>query len=374
MTEKKSWVDRLFGLNMWYGMSLGNWVNLLSKHQFTVDTNLIPRALLTTCQTTLNSAAGFLEKAVYEKEIDKTELVAPPIFILGYWRTGTTHLHNLLSKDERFTYPTTYTCMFPNHFLLTESIGKKLLSLLIPEKRPMDKMQLSWESPQEDEVALALLGGLSPYIDFAFTDSPETHHRFLDFEHTTAEERELFQQLIAYFVQKHTLRSRKRVLLKSPTHTFRIKLLAKAFPEAKFIHIYRNPVRVFFSAVHTFTILREQVGLTKPDNSRLEQRIIEDMISCYRHVQKDRALLAPNQFHEIRFENLEKQPLKELESAYQKLDIGGFKAVLPRLEAYLDSIANYRKNVYAIPLEKKRQLAEKLAPILKTYGYQMESV
>jgi hypothetical protein len=31
--------------------------------------------------------------------------VKQPLFILGHWRSGTTHLHNLLATDEPFAYP-----------------------------------------------------------------------------------------------------------------------------------------------------------------------------------------------------------------------------------------------------------------------------
>ena len=31
-------------------------------------------------------------------------------------------LHEMLILDERHSYPTTYECMEPNHFLLTEEI------------------------------------------------------------------------------------------------------------------------------------------------------------------------------------------------------------------------------------------------------------
>ncbi|MEM3054250.1 MAG: sulfotransferase, partial [Candidatus Bathyarchaeia archaeon] len=182
---KESWLSRILGLNMWFGMTLSGWLKLLSKYRFAVERERIPMVVITTGQTLLNSMASYLERVLYEKEVAKTELVTHPIFIIGYWRTGTTHLHNLLCQDERFTCPTTYTCMFPSHFLLTERLMKRLLFSSLPRTRPMDNMRLLWDSPQEDEVALALLGGVSPYMDFAFPNTPEIHRRFLDFEDAT---------------------------------------------------------------------------------------------------------------------------------------------------------------------------------------------
>ena len=42
-----------------------------------------------------------------------------PLFILGHWRSGTTHMHNLLGKDPNHTYPTLWQVIFPDSFLVT---------------------------------------------------------------------------------------------------------------------------------------------------------------------------------------------------------------------------------------------------------------
>ena len=40
--------------------------------------------------------------------------------IIGHWRSGTTMLHELLILDPRHTFPNTYQCFEPLHFLWTE--------------------------------------------------------------------------------------------------------------------------------------------------------------------------------------------------------------------------------------------------------------
>ena len=45
------------------------------------------------------------------------------VVVLGYWRSGTTLLHELLCLDARYTYPTTHACMNPHHFLFTRGLG-----------------------------------------------------------------------------------------------------------------------------------------------------------------------------------------------------------------------------------------------------------
>ena len=42
----------------------------------------------------------------------------------------------------------------------------------------------------------------------------------------------------------------KRLLLKSPVHTARVRILKRLFPDAQFVYIHRNPYDVFRSAAH----------------------------------------------------------------------------------------------------------------------------
>lgn len=355
---------------MGVGITINRWLYLLIRHRFAVEISRLPSVLLITFISILNTTIGCFEKAIFKKRVDETKLIAPPLFIIGYWRTGTTHMHNLLSLDERFTYPTTYTCLFPNHFLLTENTLKRRLEGFLPQTRPMDNMQLSWDMPQEDEIALALITGLSPYIDFAFPQTPPTNHRFLDFREATFKEIQIFKETLSHFVRKHTYRSRKRVVLKSPTHTYRIKLLARIFPGAKFIHLVRDPITVYLSAIHTFKIQRRLIGLKKPDNSLLELEVIKDMLLCYCNIREIKESLTPDEFCEIRFEDLEKQPITEIEKIYCSLRLRGFESVRSKLESCLASITGYEKNVYDIPDWKRNQLLRIFSPIVEEYGYQ----
>lgn len=55
-----------------------------------------------------------------------------------------------------------------------------------------------------------------------------------------------------YFLRKlqYTRGADKRLVLKSPVHTARVKLLLELFPDAQFVYIHRDPYDVFRSAVN----------------------------------------------------------------------------------------------------------------------------
>ena len=95
-----------------------------------------------------------LEDAVYGHKLAKMEIDPDPLFIVGHWRSGTTHLHNLLGRDPRHTVPNVYQVIFPGSFLLTGKIGPKLLKNALPETRTYDNVRWGWDEAAEDEIAL----------------------------------------------------------------------------------------------------------------------------------------------------------------------------------------------------------------------------
>src|SRR5581483_8900645 len=131
----RRWAPRL-----WMGCSMRSWWQLLRRHGFAVDARYLYFAAVDTVVSIVNSALAAIAHALYARRVSETE---PPeiIFIVGHWRSGTTLLHELLCLDPRHVSPTTYECLAPHHFLLTESVLPRLLKFLMPERRPVDDMK-----------------------------------------------------------------------------------------------------------------------------------------------------------------------------------------------------------------------------------------
>ena len=103
------------------GMTLGDWWALLRRHRFAIDLRHSPRALVQSAVSAANSVNARIERLRFGERIDAAE-VHPPLFILGHYRSGTTHLHNLLALDPRFAAPTFYQALNPHTFLTTERL------------------------------------------------------------------------------------------------------------------------------------------------------------------------------------------------------------------------------------------------------------
>ena len=68
------------------------------------------------------SVPGWEEPALWRKD-SGTRRFDAPLFILGIWRSGTTHLHNLFAQDDRFAFANNYQVCFPRTFLTMEKLA-----------------------------------------------------------------------------------------------------------------------------------------------------------------------------------------------------------------------------------------------------------
>src|SRR6185503_9923340 len=164
-----------------------------------------------------------------------------PLFVLGHWRSGTTHLHYLLGLDDRFAFPGLYQVHFPHTFLTTEQRLSGLVGFLLPRHRPYDNVRLDLQVPDEDEFAMCVLGFMTSYLAGVFPRRMEYYEQFLTLQNTPASAVDQWKSSLRLFLQKLTLKSGKPLIVKSPTHTGRIKLLLEMFPDARFVHIHRDP-------------------------------------------------------------------------------------------------------------------------------------
>jgi hypothetical protein len=347
-------------------MDAAGWLRLIKRNRFAVDPRRLHWfALISVCALG-NSLLGYVQNLLWSRRVSEARIVHAPVFIIGHWRSGTSLLHELLSLDPEHAGPTTYQCLFPHHFLLTESYLPKLLRFVMPAHRPMDNMPMSWEGPLEDEYAMCNLGQPSPYLAIAF---PNERPRDLDVANAPRETADRWQRSFVRFLKQVTVRSAKRIILKSPPHTLRIRLLLELFPDARFVHIVRDPFVVFPSTVNLWTRLYRLQGLQTPTYDGLEEYVLENYTHFFGKLQESRALVPPSRFHELRYEDLVRDPVCELRTLYQQLDLGDLQRMMPRLEQYLNDTRDYKTNRYNLTAEQQQRIAQCWGPVIRQYGY-----
>ncbi|MEN6404915.1 MAG: sulfotransferase [Thermoguttaceae bacterium] len=369
-SQKGGYKDRFWIPRFWDGIGVIGWFSLLWRNRFAVAPSRIAMALIIAGLSFFNSFLWLIQIFFYRRKIERTRIDYDPIFVIGHWRSGTTLLHELLVRDPRHTYPDTYDCFAPNHFLVSGWWMKPWLQVLLPTQRPIDNMPAGWSHPQEDEFALCNMGLPSPYLTAVFSNRPPQYQEYLDFRGVSASALHRWKSQFLWFLKCLTLRDPKRIVLKSPPHTARIRVLLEMFPRAKFVHIVRDPRILFPSTVNLWRRLYRDQGLQAPKCEGLDEQVFQTLTRMYDAFDRDRDLLGKGQFCEVRYEQLVADPLGEMRRVYQELDLGDFEAARPGVEAYFAGQKNYRTNRYEITPEMKAEIGRRWKKYAERYGYE----
>lgn len=313
------------------------------------------------------------EYLLYGKRLDATPLSPPPIFIIGHWRSGTTHLHNLLALDKQFAFTTMYQSIAPGCTLVGGHALKSALQAFLPKSRPMDNVTWSMDSPQEDEIPIGKLGGPSVYSMWYFPhNSIEIARNSILFDGDFKKSKSDFQKFYIKILKLSSFSGRGRqLLLKNPANTGRISTLLEIFPAAKFIHIHRSPYDVYRSTLHMhreawkIATLQTLKGL---DEREIVLVVYELLMRAFL---RDRAAIPSENYIEVRYEELEADPVKVLGNIYEKLSIPGFPSVKSDLDSYVESIKHYRKNDLPLSNDDICIINSKLAFAFEALGYPM---
>ncbi len=325
-----------------------------------VDPNRSQNGLYRKALYSLSAArASWLCRIQHAKNSDaiNSVIVSPPVFLLGFWRSGTTFLHELFCCDKRFGFPSTYACLNPSHFLLTEEWNRKYGKETLA-RRPMDDMRYSWTSPQEDEFALLALGAASPYEALIVPSLMRDPRLLLDLRQHPKEEQDRWKELLLYFLRLLAVQQGKSMILKSPPHGFKLSLLLTLFPDARYVVIERNPYEVFASNVKLWETLLDLYSVERFSGEEVEAFILSAFVVHEQAIVEGCRAADSRSIARVRFEDLVTNPMKEMERLYRELDISDFDTVRTHLERYLARVNNHQRNSYFLSAHQKRRVEE----------------
>ena len=258
--------------------------------------------------------------------------------------------------DDQFGFPTTYQCLMPHHFVLTEWLLSRVLRFLLPKTRPMDNMAVAFDRPQEDEFAMCMLGAPSPYSAIAFPNRPPCRENSLDPETMSAAELRTWKQKFYRLLQKITWK----------TGTARPEITAahlphqnsqEMFPEAIFINILRNPLDVYPSTVNLWRTLHQTQGLQTPSSEGLQEFVLSTYVRMFEKLKEGKPALRADQFYELTYRDLVEDPIGEVKKIYDYFGLADFRLVLPKLEQYLAQNKNHETNRYDLSAAERAMVA-----------------
>jgi len=361
-------------LYFWHGMGITTWAKLVARGRFDVTANCLPNIFTVTLWSPVNSLLYIVSELIYGVKANRHRIDPAPVFVLGHWRSGTTFLHDLLSCDPDHGYPTTYQCFFPNHFLLTGGAVRRWFNVFLPKRRPMDNVPVGVDRPQEDEFAFANLGMGTHYVTLAWPRHGPQDMSYLDLVNLSDDEREEWEEGFLWFVRRLSFKQKKRLVMKSPAHTARIKTLMKLFPDARFIHISRNPLAIYPSTVKLWKALDSVQGLHNPanDDPWMEDFVFSVFDTVFRRYEEDRHLIPQGRLMEVRYEDFTKDPKTALSDIYDKLDLGDFARAESAVDAYLSSQSDYTPNEFDLPKSLREKIIQRWTGYIDRFGYRDE--
>ena len=307
---------------------------------------------------------------LFGRAIAATKLAGPPLFVLGHWRSGTTLLHELLALDTKYASPTTFECFAPSHFLLTEGLVTRFGGWLLPDKRPMDNMKAGWALPQEDEFALMNLGAPTPYLRMLFPCNEIPYENTLDSRGFTVEELAKWKFLLDWFLKAVTYKSGKPLVIKSPPHTGRLGILKDMYPDAKFVHIVRDPRKLFPSTMKLWRSLDTVQGLQVGENEpRLRKFVFDSLRTMYRSFDEDRKGIPSNQLVEVKYEDLVRDPVGVVRGVYRDLELPDFETIEPQIQSKMQQEKDYKTNRFSSDNQEEAVILQEWREYATKYGY-----
>lgn len=339
-----------------FGISVSNWIKLLENNGG-VDTKYLLRGIFITIMSIITVPIRLLFKLKYESKINNIKIERPPVIIIGHWRSGTTYLHELLSQDSQFCFVTLWHTLLPDSFLILNPI-KKFLANFLPTKRPMDEINVDIDGPYEEEAGIAVFSPWSFFHCLHFARNAEEQYlKSIHFEGLSDREKKQWRNKYLKFMKSVTYANNgKRLLIKNPANTARISALLEIFPDANFIHIYRNPYKVYLSTIKMRNRVLDKLALQNSKKEDIEKQVVENYKRLMKSFFEQKKLISKDKIVDIKYEDLVSSPLKQVKKIYKKLDLPGLDNALPEMEKYLERQKDYKTNVYKIDNKVLKQV------------------
>jgi len=331
----------------------------------------IPKALLGVLVSLILFPLEVYETLKYKEIINVTKIEKPPIFIIGFWRSGTTHLHNLMSMDSQFCYASQFLVTYPKCFLSSPWL-KDLIGRWLPDKRLMDNMDISFDVPQEEEFAICNMSPFSFYHSFIYPrKSDDYFDKYIMFKNVSAETINKLKECYMFFLKKVAYAyNNQQIILKNPVNTARIKFLLEMFPDAKFIHIYRNPYMVYQSNINLYNKVSQEC---KVQDLAADHVMKNSLINWYKSAMgryfEESKLVPDGNLVEVKYEDLIASPIENIEKVYNKLQLSGIDDMRDKLRDYLAGVKDYKCNKYKFTDDVIEAAKKNFAFTLDKWGY-----
>lgn len=277
--------------------------------------------------------------------------IAAPVFIIGLPRTGTTHLHGLLSEDPDNRAPLTWEVMYPAATRAPADVARARAQagtrLDWANRLAPEFMSIHPIAPDLPQECIAITAQVFMSIQFHTTHDVPSYQDW--FEEASQDLGFAFHHRFLQHLQAKS--SGSRWVLKAPGHLFALEGLLKRYPDARIVHTHRDPLRVMASmASHAAVLRRAFSDHAEPKSIAADwadrwARALDKFLAV-----RDRA--PAQQFLDLRFESIESDPIGTVERVYDFLGRPLTAAARSAMNRFLAANPKNKHGVHRYTLEQ----------------------
>jgi len=143
------------------------------------------------------------------------------------------------------------------------------------------------------------------------------------------------------------------------------------FPNAKFIHIHRNPVIVFLSTMKFFEQILPTLTFQKYKNERIREIVLSNYEKLMSDYWETYQLIPAENLIEVKFEQFMQDPASVIKNIYKKFSLSNYDQTAPVFEKYLDSQKSHLGGKHRINKEELHIVMERWGFAMEKLGYEV---
>jgi hypothetical protein len=114
----------------------------------------------------------------------------------------------------------------------------------------------------------------------------------------------------------------------------------------------------------------KEFALQSYDHVDIDEAILSVYDRMMRDYERDAAAVPADQLVELRYDDLDAEPIAAVQKVYDALDLPGFDAAKDKFERYLASVSTFKKNKFDYSDEAAAKVEARLGHFIEKWGYQ----
>lgn len=247
------------------------------------------------------------------------------VFVIGLPRTGSTLLHQLCGFNPAGRVLRAYELKFPfdhDDPRRLEKTQRMLNAFYFLAPRIKSVHFIKADDP--DECIQGFVDCAVPeWVSWGAVEAPSAYRWYVEGDMTPQYLN--FEKMIRCIMSRDSLETPvSHIMLKSPHHTWKLPEVARAFPDAQFVWLHRDPVSSVASCASMNEAILDVSCSHFFDSRQLGRRTCERMATCLEKAMRDRAVLEKEQgrrFVDVYYPDLKRDAVETMRQMYAALEL-----------------------------------------------------